>query len=40
MSREGLEAALDEARSLFILEPTIKVLHGNDNDNDKHYEKR
>ena len=31
-----MEAALDEARSLFILEPTIKVLHANDNDNEKH----
>ena len=26
MTREGLEAALDEARALFLLEPTIKVL--------------
>ena len=25
MSREGVEAALDEARVLFLLDPTIKV---------------
>ena len=25
MSREGVEAALDEARALFLLDPTIKV---------------
>ena len=29
VTREGLEAALDEARSIFILDPTIKVLHAN-----------
>ena len=34
-----MEAALDEARALFLLQPTIKVLHGNDNDNDKHSDK-
>ena len=33
-----MESALDEARSIFLLEPTIKVLHGNHYDiyNDKH----
>ena len=31
-----MESALDEARSIFLLEPTIKVLHGNDNGKYRH----